>query len=169
MSWSWTLYRYLARAILWPASRVVYAGFLLLAFSIDIVDLLQPHRRPARAARRWSSAWRFCNCRIWARRCCPSPSCWVACSPLCGCRAARNWWRSAPPAFRPGISCCRRWRWRLLLGVADGDGVHTALRRRMFAEFAGAGSALHQGRSLAAFESRATGCGCARATTSSNR
>ncbi len=39
MSWSWTLYRYLAMQFLLGIA-VVYAGFLALAFSIDIVDLL---------------------------------------------------------------------------------------------------------------------------------
>lgn len=39
MSWSWTLYRYLAAQFLLGV-LVVYCGFLLLAFSIDIVDLL---------------------------------------------------------------------------------------------------------------------------------
>jgi lipopolysaccharide export system permease protein len=39
MSWSWTLYRYLALQF-FLGVLVVYAGFLVLAFSIDIVDLL---------------------------------------------------------------------------------------------------------------------------------
>jgi lipopolysaccharide export system permease protein len=39
MSWSWTLYRYLAVQFLIGVA-VVYAVFLLLAFSIDTVDLL---------------------------------------------------------------------------------------------------------------------------------
>jgi lipopolysaccharide export system permease protein len=39
MSWSWTLYRYLAIQFLLTVA-VVYAIFLTLAFSIDIVDLL---------------------------------------------------------------------------------------------------------------------------------
>jgi lipopolysaccharide export system permease protein len=39
MSWSWTLYRYLATQF-FLGVVVVYAGFLGLAFSIDIVDLL---------------------------------------------------------------------------------------------------------------------------------
>jgi lipopolysaccharide export system permease protein len=39
MSWSWTLYRYLALQFLLGVA-VVYAIFLMLAFSIDIVDLL---------------------------------------------------------------------------------------------------------------------------------
>jgi lipopolysaccharide export system permease protein len=39
MSWSWTLYRYLALQFFLGVA-VVYCGFLLLAFSIDIVDLL---------------------------------------------------------------------------------------------------------------------------------
>ena len=39
MSWSWTLYRYLAVQFFLGVA-VVYAGFLALAFSIDIVDLL---------------------------------------------------------------------------------------------------------------------------------
>jgi lipopolysaccharide export system permease protein len=39
MSWSWTLYRYLAVQFLLSVT-VVYAAFLVLAFSIDIVDLL---------------------------------------------------------------------------------------------------------------------------------
>jgi lipopolysaccharide export system permease protein len=39
MSWSWTLYRYLAVQFLLGVS-VVYALFLAMAFSIDIVDLL---------------------------------------------------------------------------------------------------------------------------------
>lgn len=39
MSWSWTLYRYLAVQFL-VGIAVVYAIFLVLAFSIDIVDLL---------------------------------------------------------------------------------------------------------------------------------
>src|SRR5262249_24280476 len=39
MSWSWTLYRYLALQFLLGVI-VVYAAFLVLAFSIDIVDLL---------------------------------------------------------------------------------------------------------------------------------
>ncbi|HEY0300069.1 MAG TPA: LPS export ABC transporter permease LptG [Rhizomicrobium sp.] len=38
MSWSWTLYRYLAIQFL-AGIAIVYATFLLLAFSIDIVDL----------------------------------------------------------------------------------------------------------------------------------
>jgi lipopolysaccharide export system permease protein len=39
MSWSWTLYRYLAVQFL-IGVIVIYAIFLMLAFSIDIVDLL---------------------------------------------------------------------------------------------------------------------------------
>ena len=39
MSWSWTLYRYLARQFL-VGVAVVYSGLLMLAFSIDVVDLL---------------------------------------------------------------------------------------------------------------------------------
>jgi lipopolysaccharide export system permease protein len=39
MSWSWTLYRYLAVQF-FLGVVVVYGGFLLLAFSIDIVNLL---------------------------------------------------------------------------------------------------------------------------------
>ena len=39
MSWSWTLYRYLAIQFLVTVT-VVYAIFLMLALSIDIVDLL---------------------------------------------------------------------------------------------------------------------------------
>ncbi|HKX64003.1 MAG TPA: LPS export ABC transporter permease LptG [Rhizomicrobium sp.] len=39
MSWSWTLYRYLAVQFL-TGVAVIYAVFLMLAFSIDIVDLL---------------------------------------------------------------------------------------------------------------------------------
>lgn len=39
MSWSWTLYRYLAVQF-FLGVVVVYAAFLVLAFSIDIVDLL---------------------------------------------------------------------------------------------------------------------------------
>jgi lipopolysaccharide export system permease protein len=39
MSWSWTLYRYLAVQFL-IGVIVVYAVFLMMAFSIDIVDLL---------------------------------------------------------------------------------------------------------------------------------
>ena len=39
MSWSWTLYRYLARQFLFGVA-MIYAAFLVLAFSIDIVDLI---------------------------------------------------------------------------------------------------------------------------------
>jgi len=39
VSWSWTLYRYLARQFLLGVA-MIYAAFLLLAFSIDIVDLI---------------------------------------------------------------------------------------------------------------------------------
>lgn len=39
MSWSWTLYRYLAAQFL-TGVAIVYTAFLLLAFSIDIVDLI---------------------------------------------------------------------------------------------------------------------------------
>jgi lipopolysaccharide export system permease protein len=39
MSWSWTLYRYLAVQFFLGVA-VVYAAFLVLAFSIDVVDLL---------------------------------------------------------------------------------------------------------------------------------
>lgn len=39
MSWSWTLYRYLAAQFLMGVATV-YAIFLMMAFSIDIVDLL---------------------------------------------------------------------------------------------------------------------------------
>jgi lipopolysaccharide export system permease protein len=39
MSWSWTLYRYLALQFLFGVA-MVYGGFLALAFTIDIVDLL---------------------------------------------------------------------------------------------------------------------------------
>ena len=39
MSWSWTLYRYLAVQFL-LAGALVYAIFLMMAVSIDIVDLL---------------------------------------------------------------------------------------------------------------------------------
>ena len=39
MNWSWTLYRYLAIQFLFGVA-VVYCGFLALAFSIGIVDLL---------------------------------------------------------------------------------------------------------------------------------
>jgi lipopolysaccharide export system permease protein len=38
MSWSWTLYRYLAEQFLFGVA-IVYAVFLMLAFSIDTVDL----------------------------------------------------------------------------------------------------------------------------------
>jgi lipopolysaccharide export system permease protein len=38
MSWSWTLYRYLAEQFL-IGIAIVYSVFLLLAFSIDVVDL----------------------------------------------------------------------------------------------------------------------------------
>ena len=38
MSWSWTLYRYLAEQFL-AGIAIVYSVFLLLAFSIDVVDL----------------------------------------------------------------------------------------------------------------------------------
>jgi lipopolysaccharide export system permease protein len=39
MSWSWTLYRYLARQFFFGVA-IVFAGFLTLAYSIDVVDLL---------------------------------------------------------------------------------------------------------------------------------
>lgn len=39
MSWSWTLYQYLARQFL-VAVGIVFAGFAFLTFSIDAVDLL---------------------------------------------------------------------------------------------------------------------------------
>ena len=39
MSWSWTLYRYLARQFLLGVA-MIYSAFLLLAFSIDVVDLI---------------------------------------------------------------------------------------------------------------------------------
>lgn len=39
MSWSWTLYRYLAVQF-FIGVAIVYAAFLVLAFSIDVVDLL---------------------------------------------------------------------------------------------------------------------------------
>ena len=39
MSWSWTLYRYLARQF-GLGVGMVYAGFLVLAFSIDVVNLI---------------------------------------------------------------------------------------------------------------------------------
>jgi lipopolysaccharide export system permease protein len=39
MSWSWTLYRYLAIQFLMGVG-IVYGAFLLVAFSIDIVDLI---------------------------------------------------------------------------------------------------------------------------------
>lgn len=39
MSWSWTLYRYLARQF-FGGIMMVYAGFLVLVFSIDMVNLL---------------------------------------------------------------------------------------------------------------------------------
>jgi len=39
MNWSWTLYRYLARQFLLGVGTI-YGAFLLLAFSIDIVNLL---------------------------------------------------------------------------------------------------------------------------------
>ena len=38
MSWSWTLYRYLAEQFLFGVA-IVYCVFLMLAFSIDAVDL----------------------------------------------------------------------------------------------------------------------------------
>src|SRR5947207_14575844 len=38
MSWSWTLYRYLARQFL-AGIGIVFAAFCFLSFSIDIVDL----------------------------------------------------------------------------------------------------------------------------------
>ncbi len=38
MSWSWTLYRYLAKQFL-VGVAIMFAGFLFLAFSIDLVDL----------------------------------------------------------------------------------------------------------------------------------
>ena len=52
MSWSWTLYRYLAVQFLLGVA-VVYAIFLMMAFSIDIVDLLNRtagHNVPAATA-----------------------------------------------------------------------------------------------------------------------
>jgi lipopolysaccharide export system permease protein len=39
MSWSWTLYQYLARQFL-VAIATIFAGFAFLAFSIDLVDLI---------------------------------------------------------------------------------------------------------------------------------
>ena len=39
MSWSWTLYRYLARQFLLGVA-IVYGAFLLIAFSIDVVNLI---------------------------------------------------------------------------------------------------------------------------------
>src|SRR6185503_19951075 len=39
MSWSWTLYRYLAIQFL-VGVAIIYGAFLLLAFSIDMVDLI---------------------------------------------------------------------------------------------------------------------------------
>jgi lipopolysaccharide export system permease protein len=39
MSWSWTLYQYLARQFL-VAVGIMFAGFAFLSFSIDLVDLL---------------------------------------------------------------------------------------------------------------------------------
>lgn len=39
MSWSWTLYRYLARQFALGVGTI-YGAFLLLAFSIDVVDLM---------------------------------------------------------------------------------------------------------------------------------
>lgn len=39
MSWSWTLYRYLARQFMLGVG-MIYAAFLMLTFSIDIVNLL---------------------------------------------------------------------------------------------------------------------------------
>jgi lipopolysaccharide export system permease protein len=39
MTWSWTLYRYLGRQFL-VGILIVYAAFLVLAYSIDLVDLL---------------------------------------------------------------------------------------------------------------------------------
>lgn len=39
MSWSWTLYQYLARQFI-AGVGIVFAAFLFLTFSIDIVDLL---------------------------------------------------------------------------------------------------------------------------------
>ncbi|MDE2630241.1 MAG: LptF/LptG family permease, partial [Alphaproteobacteria bacterium] len=39
MTWSWTLYSYLARQFL-ACVAVVYGALLFLAFSIDIVDLI---------------------------------------------------------------------------------------------------------------------------------
>jgi lipopolysaccharide export system permease protein len=39
MSWSWTLYRYLARQFLLGIG-MIYGAFLLLAFSIDVVNLI---------------------------------------------------------------------------------------------------------------------------------
>lgn len=39
MSWSWTLYQYLARQFL-VAVGIVFTGFAFLTFSIDVVDLL---------------------------------------------------------------------------------------------------------------------------------
>ena len=46
MSWSWTLSRYLARQFL-VGVGVVYSAFLLLAFSIDIVGLLNHTQKTA--------------------------------------------------------------------------------------------------------------------------
>src|SRR6185312_8996538 len=39
MSWSWTLYKYLALRFLIGVG-IVYGTFLMLAFSIDVVDLI---------------------------------------------------------------------------------------------------------------------------------
>ena len=39
MSWSWTLYRYLARQFAFGIGAV-YAAFLMLIFSIDVVNLI---------------------------------------------------------------------------------------------------------------------------------
>jgi lipopolysaccharide export system permease protein len=46
MSWSWTLSRYLARQFLGGVG-IVYAAFLLLAFSIDVVGLLNHTQKTA--------------------------------------------------------------------------------------------------------------------------
>lgn len=39
MSWSWTLYRYLARQYFWNV-LIVFSSFSMLAFTIDVVELL---------------------------------------------------------------------------------------------------------------------------------
>ena len=110
MSWSWTLYRYLAVQFLLGVT-VVYALFLTWPFpSTSWTCSTAP---PAQCVHLGGDR------HGGAATAGPGPEDAALRHPAgrgvhlrAPVAVAASWWRPAPPASRPGISCCRRSPWR---------------------------------------------------------